>query len=196
MIGLILCGGKSSRMGTDKGLLLKENIPWARLAFNKLAELGLHVLLSVNKMQTEFYQSYFSIDHLVEDNEQLIIGGPLKGLLSVHQFYPNEDIFLLACDMPLIEKKVFDHLIENYNSNPEKEVFVFENEGNIEPLCAIYTSKALKNILSLYICSQLKKHSMKYIIEQFDLLKINLPPEWKTCFNNYNHPDDLSNLIN
>ena len=49
MYGLILCGGKSSRMGTDKGLLKLEANTWAQTAVDKLSELSIPVKLSVNK---------------------------------------------------------------------------------------------------------------------------------------------------
>jgi hypothetical protein len=49
MIGLILCGGQSSRMGMDKGLLQFNGISWAQSAANKMAELNIPVYLSIAK---------------------------------------------------------------------------------------------------------------------------------------------------
>jgi molybdopterin-guanine dinucleotide biosynthesis protein A len=194
MIGLILCGGRSSRMGLDKGLIMQHNIPWARLAFNKLAELGLNVVLSVNKEQTKNYESFFALDHLVPDDEELQIGGPLKGLLSVHQRYPDENILLLACDMPMMDKIVLTNLMETAKKKNSRDAFVFESDGNREPLCAIYTATALQKVMELYQTNQLPKHSLKYVLEQLNTFEIYISDEWKPYFTNYNSPDELSTL--
>ena len=44
MIGVVLCGGNSTRMGSDKGLLKEEEETWAELAGRKLKALQLPVL--------------------------------------------------------------------------------------------------------------------------------------------------------
>ena len=194
MLGLILCGGQSSRMGIDKGLIMQNNIPWARIAFNKLAEQGLNVVLSINKLQAPHYQPYFLLDHLVEDDETLQINGPLKGLLSVHQRFPDENILLLACDMPLMYWLVLQNLLDIAKMKNSKDAFVFENDGNPEPLCAIYTATALQKVMALYNDNQLPKHSMKYVLEQVNTFRNPIPDEWKPYFTNCNSPEDLSSL--
>ena len=72
MFGLILCGGKSSRMGTDKGLLKLEAKTWAQTAVDKFAELNIPVKLSVNKEQYAEYSSVFPIADLIIDDESLV----------------------------------------------------------------------------------------------------------------------------
>ncbi len=47
MIGLILCGGQSSRMGSDKGLLKLEAKTWAQTAIDKMEILHIPVKISV-----------------------------------------------------------------------------------------------------------------------------------------------------
>ena len=194
MIGLILCGGNSNRMKSDKGLIMENNIPWARIAFNKLAELGLNVVLSINSDQKLNYQAFFAPDHLVVDDESLLVGGPLKGLLTIHKKHPYENVFLFACDMPLMDKTVLVKILETAKRKNSRDAFVYENEGNSEPLCAIYTSTALQQVMELYQNNQLQKQSMKYVLEQVDTLTIPIPEEWKIYFTNYNSPDELSTL--
>ena len=194
MLGLILCGGQSSRMGSDKGLLLKDNTPWAILSFYLMDSLGLSVALSINKWQLPLYNSLFPNYQLIADDENIEVGGPLKGLLSVHHRYPDADILALACDMPAMDEIVLTDLINSYNSHPQKEAFVFTNEGNLEPLCAIYTSSALKKVMELYNHNKLPKHSLKFVLEQLDTLKIPLKIDWKQYFTNYNTQNDLGSL--
>jgi len=84
MIGVILCGGQSSRMGTDKGLFTWQANTWAQTAAGKMAALPLPVIISVNRQQYNHYTAFFSINQLVKDNETIEVKGPLRGILSIH----------------------------------------------------------------------------------------------------------------
>ena len=144
MIGAILCGGQSSRMGTDKGLLKLHANTWAQTAVDKLADLSLPVVISVNKNQYADYATIFSAQQLITDNETLEIKGPLVGLLSVHLQHTTEDLLLLACDMPLMETSLLKELVTIYNQQ-SADAFVYTNDGEPEPLCGIYKSSGLKH---------------------------------------------------
>ena len=87
LLGVILCGGKSTRMGADKGLLEKNGKAWVKIIAEKLLSLKLPVVVSINNQQREAYANLFSLDELVVDS--IDIQGPLKGLLSVHQKFPR-----------------------------------------------------------------------------------------------------------
>ena len=93
-------------MGSDKGTLLLREKTWAQWAGEKLsvASPGFFVI-SINAAQLKSYQSFFSANQLILDNEQVDLRGPLLGLLSVHQQFPDKDLFVLACD--LIKMKFF-----------------------------------------------------------------------------------------
>ena len=65
MLGLILCGGQSQRMGSDKGLMKLHEKSWAQLAADKLAAAGIPVKLSVNEQQLSLYADIFSKDELL-----------------------------------------------------------------------------------------------------------------------------------
>src|SRR5258705_6413479 len=142
MTGVVLCGGQSTRMGADKGLLKLQAGTWAQTAIDKMAELPLPVVLSVNEEQYNSYSTIFTIEQLVKDNETINVRGPLRGVLSVHDQYPDAYLFVLACDMPLMETAILKQLFRCYEIQTA-DAFVYTNDGVYEPLCGIYTAKEL-----------------------------------------------------
>ncbi len=193
MTGVVLCGGKSSRMGSDKGLIEQQSEAWGELSANKLIALKLPVVLSVNEQQYPLYSSKFTQLQLIKDDVFLDVYGPLKGILSVHLLQPYNDLLVLACDMPAMQKEVIDYLIQT-SSGKKEEAFVFLNDKYAEPLCALYTTKGLKKIYEKYKQGQLKKHSLHYVLENINTCYLAIPGKWKEYFINYNSPDDLNNL--
>jgi len=114
MLGIILCGGQSSRMGSDKGLLKLEANTWAQTAIDKMADLDIPVKISVNNKQYPGYAAVFGETNLITDDTTLQLRGPLLGVLSCHLKYPSEDLFVLACDMPLMEQSLLNKLYIQY----------------------------------------------------------------------------------
>lgn len=194
MLGIVLCGGKSSRMGTDKGLLKSETGTWVQSAVTKLESLALPVKISVNKDQYPDYSSVFPPDKLITDEPSLQLRGPLYGVLSVYVHNPSEDLFILACDMPLIEPFLLEQLLQSYQANPQYDAFIYTNEGEPEPLCGIYRSTGLSEILEMYNAQQLSKHSMKFMLDHLNSFTIPIPEEHKKFFRNFNAHAELNGL--
>src|SRR5215211_3187804 len=121
MIGIVLSGGESSRMGKDKGLLLSPSgETWARRAFDLLQTVCDQVLVSIHTSQKENYRSHFPENFLMEDDAGLGIKGPLLGLLSAHMRHPNATLLLLACDLVKMKTEVLEHLVHTYKHEPSE----------------------------------------------------------------------------
>lgn len=194
MIGLILCGGQSARMGKDKGLLIKDSITWAQIASEKLTSLNIAVKFSVNRQQLMEYGKIFPIEDLITDNDSLSLKGPLLGVLSVNMRYPLDDLFIVACDLPLLQTKLLTTLMEHYQQSNEFEAFIFTNNKELEPLCGIYTAKGLKKIIELKKENKLLKHSMKFILENLLTKTIPINEANKKQFTNFNTNAQLEDL--
>lgn len=194
MVGVVLCGGQSTRMGTDKGFLKYKSKPWAQVAFDKLHELQLPVLISVNKDQQQKYSAIFPLQLLITDDESFQKKGPFAALMSVHVKNPGQDLFILACDMVLMETALLRELLIKYQDGANYDAFVYANDGQPEPLCGIYKAKGLNNILHLYQTNQLPGYSMRFILEQIATVGIPLENEKKKCFQNFNSPSELKEL--
>jgi molybdopterin-guanine dinucleotide biosynthesis protein A len=194
MLGIILCGGQSSRMGSDKGLLVHEAKTWAQTAFDKLGALNIPIKFSVNDKQQTEYAKVFAADMLIVDNASLEINGPLQGVLSAHLQNPGSDLFLLACDLPLMEANLLKELFSLYKQSKKYEVYIFTNNKEPEPLCGIYTAKALKKIIALQKENKLVKHSMKFILSKLVVCEIAIHDTQKMFFRNFNAHAELNGL--
>lgn len=192
-MGVVLCGGESTRMGSDKALLQINNQTLVERSIQLFSQLCLAVGLSVNMQQYQSYRHLSSLD-VIADNETINVKGPLLGLLSVHEIYPNENLFVLACDLANMNIKVLNELCDNYHKQPGKDVHVFMNNDEYEPLCGIYTSAGLNKIKRLLEQEGLRKFSMKHVIETLNAATYPLPDDWKDYFINVNTKEDLYNL--
>lgn len=141
LMGVILCGGNSSRMGRDKGLILKEGLPWARHMADKLAPFDIPVVFSINPTQVDDYAAFVPPAELVVDATP--VAGPLKGLLSVHAKFPDKDLLLLACDLPDMDHATISQIIDAYLSGGPYEFYAYQEGAFFQPFCGIYTSIGL-----------------------------------------------------
>jgi molybdenum cofactor guanylyltransferase len=148
LTGVVLCGGESRRMGSDKGLLLKDGRPWALYMADKLSRWKIPVLFSINDRQIDGYGAILPSGGWVVDSQGL--AGPLEGLLSVHKKFPERDLLLLACDMLDLDERTISALVDIYRSADSQDFYVYGEmlAGGFlaQPLCGIYTAAGLKTI--------------------------------------------------
>ena len=164
LFGVILAGGKSLRMGTDKGLITIGDTCWAAFMVTKLHDVNLKYLVSINSSQIQLYRRYFIDESLLVDNNDL--AGPIAGLLSIYAKYPKNDFLLLACDMIDMQRQTIETLIKIYNDEPGYNFYVYQNEGFVEPFCAIYTAHGLEILFDQLSTEQLSGSSLQMIFDQ------------------------------
>jgi len=110
----------------------------------KITSLGLPVLISINHNQRHKYLDLFPPDSLIEDITY--VRGPLRGLLSAHEQFPDKDILLLGCDLIDMDTATLEKLISNYKTDGTYEYYTYMESDFAETLCSIYTSKVLKGV--------------------------------------------------
>lgn len=191
--GVVLCGGESTRMGKDKGLLQHASQTWAQIAFEKLHALNIPVVISLNHTQLKPYKAIFSKELLIADDDTFHMGGPLKGIMSVHKQRPQDDLLVLAVDMVNMNKGLLRQLYLRIKQT-SADAIVFKHELHVEPLFGIYNAKALNKVVDLYEKGELKKHSMHFILEQLQTVYIEISAQQEDKFANFNSESDLINL--
>jgi molybdopterin-guanine dinucleotide biosynthesis protein A len=64
--------------------------------------------------------------------------GPVAGILSAQDRYPDAAWLVLACDLPLLDATTLEQLIEARDATADAAVFTSSHDGLPEPLCAIW----------------------------------------------------------
>ena len=190
--GLVLCGGNSTRMKSDKGLLEQDGTRWAALAGQKLQSLCLPVYYSINEYQFDHYSAILPAAQLIVDYPSLPVKGPLKGILSAAEKFPEQGIFLLACDLLDIPEQLLSRLWEAATNDPTLRSICYSFQEQPEPMCCIFQSSILQAILESAQQGRLEKFSVRYIVEHFGVECLPLAAEEYIYFKNYNTPQDLA----
>lgn len=141
LVGLILCGGRSSRMGQDKYLLNYHGIPqWLYLA-ELLSKLSIPYYLSCRAEQlSKIPKAINTILDLESSNFQ----GPLRALDSAHKKYTQLSFLVLACDLVGLTLRSIQYLLANRKPNLYLSAYHNPQTGFNEPLCAIWETQGLK----------------------------------------------------
>lgn len=187
MTGLVLCGGQSRRMGADKGLLKnKDAISWAQLACDKLHLFCETVYVSVNPAQTD-YAALFPKNRLIKDDAALSVKGPLLGMLSAFKQLPEEDIFVLACDIVDMTTDLLSDLYNFYKPD-SGDIFIYRNRNFPEPLCGIHTRQALAYMDHFTERPGNTNYSIRFFLAKLNVVYLDIPEEQQQCFMNHNYP--------
>jgi molybdopterin-guanine dinucleotide biosynthesis protein A len=141
--GLVLSGGKSTRMGEDKGLIPYHGIPQRDHLYQLLNQVCDTTYLSVREDQKEEIAA--EVNTIVDKNEYR---GPYNGLLSAHKTFPDVAWLVLACDLPLIDRESLKDLINARDVTKMATAFADAENPLPEPLCALWEPKALSTSLS------------------------------------------------
>ncbi len=142
LYGLILAGGKSSRMGHDKGAIDYHGKAQREYEAELAAAFCNQTFISCRKNQDELIETRFK--KVYDTFEGL---GPFGGLLSAFRAHPNAAWLSLACDLPYLDKAVVSNLVKH--RNPTKLATCFYNPETEfpEPLITIWEPKAYPVLL-------------------------------------------------
>ncbi|MCK8520973.1 molybdenum cofactor guanylyltransferase [Aquimarina sp. D1M17] len=182
--GIILAGGKSSRMGTDKGLLFFNEKMFIQHIIDSITPLVSEILIVSEN--TEYDQlGYKRVEDSIKNSGP--IGGIHAGLSSSEREYN----LILSCDVPLITSKLLKRLLTKENS--VFDIVQFEANGNTIPLIALFKRQCLKKCQELL--DQGEKRLRKLVLE-LRTKTISLPKEEHILVSNINTMKDLNEIKN
>jgi len=176
--GLVLVGGKSTRMGADKSQLAYHNMPQSDYAIQLLESLGLDTFVSVRAGQ--------EIEKHKHITDAFVGLGPFGAICSAFMKNPNQAYLVLATDLPYVSEELLTLLISK--RNPKKIATAIKGKAAkfMEPLITIWEPKAYPILLSYlaqgYSCPRkILINSDVEIIEVEDALirNVNTPEEFE-----------------
>ncbi|RYF63544.1 MAG: molybdenum cofactor guanylyltransferase [Cytophagaceae bacterium] len=134
--GLVLMGGQSTRMGRDKSALVYHDKPQREHLTDLLSPLCQRVYWSVNERQfAELSYSGKLLDNYSES-------GPLGGLLSAFDTYPDVAWLVVPCDLPNLDSGTLQTLQANRNTSTLATAFWDADRSGAEPLVSLWEPSA------------------------------------------------------
>ncbi|MBS1952761.1 MAG: molybdenum cofactor guanylyltransferase [Cyanobacteria bacterium SZAS-4] len=185
---LVLCGGKSRRMGRPKAFLPFEGTTMVNHVLNQVRDLFAEVFIVAN--EPDNYED-LGVD-VVKDI--LPYRGPLGGILSGLLVAKHEYTFVIACDMPFVDKRLIREMTAARHGN---DVVVLTHDMGVEPLLGLYSKNCIKPLEESLFAGNLSLQEflsgLKAQPFEYDAGSSN--GEELPAFFNVNTPQDYSRAI-
>jgi len=183
--GILLAGGKSSRMGKDKALIRYGDETFLSNSIKKLNNLFDEVLVVVDNVEKYYFENARFIKDIYPGK------GPMGGIHAALKAAENDWIFVIPCDMPLWEPVLVDEIL-THRFNYDIVVPLIKN--HLEPLFALYKKTCIP------VMEECLNKGLIKVTELYPLVNTNYLNLYKICereelsksFFNVNTPEDLN----
>lgn len=138
LYGLVLAGGRSRRMGTDKALLVHDGRSQLQKTFDLLVPLTHRQFVSARPDQADDEERR-RFPQVLDRYDGI---GPVAGIMSAMDEYPDVDWLVVACDLPNLDALTLQQLVEKRSRTRPFTAYQSSSDGLPEPLCAIYGCEA------------------------------------------------------
>lgn len=181
--GIILAGGKSSRMGTDKGLLKFNDKSFIEYSIAAMKPLVSQIIIISNNADYDKF-NLKRVEDLIKD------AGPLAGLYSGLKVSKTEYNLVLSSDIPLIRTEILKKLIKECEDN--FDVIQIMSKNKSMPLIALYRKRCEKVFHHLL---QNNERRLQVAVIQCKVKNIVLNPSLELFVTNINTPEDLEKMV-
>jgi molybdenum cofactor guanylyltransferase len=177
VLGAVLCGGASRRMGVDKATYPIEGVAMARRVADALVAAGCARVIAVGGDERELNGLGLDFVH-----DQFPAEGPLGGILTA--LAVGTPVVVVACDLPNIRPATVEALVAALD---EHDV-AMARSNRVEPLCAVWSEGAHQHLQARFRAGE---RAMHRAIEGLDTAWISVP---EAEVRNINTPSDLGSL--
>ena len=186
LTGVILAGGASTRFnGIIKAKIVIDGKTIISRILDTLGEIFDDMIIVTNNPK-EFIE--YSQCRIIGD--LFLNKGPLGGIHAAMKVSDRDALFVLAGDMPKLDKKIITLQTEFYKNN-KCDILIPQINNNIEPLHGIY-NRSLVGILEAYL-QQSDNFAIREFLKVVDVryLLIEDSVRARNAFTNINSPDDI-----
>ena len=127
---VILCGGKSLRMGRDKAELEFEGQTFLDHIAEELSGFD-ELIISIDSFEKHPMIKLKALTDIFPDC------GPMGGIHTALSGCKSDALFVVPCDMPLIKREFAEYLCSQLNEETDAVVPI-TSDGHLHPLCAVY----------------------------------------------------------
>jgi molybdenum cofactor guanylyltransferase len=179
---VILCGGKSSRMGEDKALLpFSSSNSLTQYQYERLKPFFKEIYLSSKINKFDFLEDTSLI---LDENKEVF--SPILALNTIFNKLKKKKVFIITVDTPFVSIESISKLIEK---SKDVDICVAKTE-KIHNLCGVFSSNISESINTM-IESDI--HKIGYLLKNNNTLLINFPNDNE--FMNINNKEDYSNSL-
>jgi molybdopterin-guanine dinucleotide biosynthesis protein A len=194
--GVILAGGKSSRMGTNKALLQINGKPIIEQIADLLKSLFSKVIVITNSPEEYPFLNLPLFQDVFKHR------GPMGGIHSGLFNSETENIFVVPCDAPFINREIIEKILSAQSKHKIKICYA---AGFLQPLTGIYSKEHLKEFES-WLCggesdhdtiSEIKQCKIGTFVQRLGCEIINFDEcEARQAFENINTPVEFAAVKN
>ncbi len=159
LYGLVVCGGNSSRMGTDKSMLVYHQQPQRYHVYEMLQPFCEQVFISCNAEQAGTIED----NYLFLTDHALYTGiGPMAALLTAFTNFPEKDMLLIGCDYPFLTAPDLQNFLLLCKKENRAAAFYNEGEDIYEPLLAYCPASSFTKLKEMF---DEKQYSLQHFLK-------------------------------
>ena len=182
--GIILAGGKGSRIGGDKGLVLYKRKPFIGYITEALKPFVDEIIIVTNNSEYAQY-NHKCVPDIIEN------AGPIAGIYSGLFHSKTELNIVLSCDVPLVNDIIIKKLIQGVSNN--EDMVYINSSGNINPLIAIYKKRCLHSCLDAL---KRGEHRLLSLVDTLEAKSITIEKSLEKYIQNINTKKELKTIEN
>lgn len=170
---IILAGGESKRMGSDKAFLLHEGRPFISAIASEMRMVSDDVIVMIGRKRREDFEAALGTEVRVYNDDQYL-GNPVGGILSSFAHAKHSSAVVVACDSPLVKAAVIGYLFQALQAHSAAvPLWEDENKMTMEPLCAVYDVAEAKRAL-LQVIHEEKVTPKRMVLLLEDVLYVDV----------------------
>jgi molybdopterin-guanine dinucleotide biosynthesis protein A len=181
---ILLAGGKSQRMGTDKGSLHLNGKTFIKHICDALQPIVGSNILIVSANKEYDVLGFPRIEDIVENK------GPVGGLYTALAASKTKINLILSIDVPMVSTELLQWLLESHNET--YMVTQTKSGDKTSPLIGVY-DRSMRIVFGEHLAgNQLK---LRQVIEDVKHQTIEVPEKWSNQLQNINTQEEYQNLI-
>lgn len=182
--GLVLSGGKSSRMGRDKGLILFKNIPLFMHSVTRLSPQVGTIFVNANQNLSDYQKEGLPV---ITDNP-MRFDGPLSGFLTGLRHCKTPYLLVVPCDSPFFPMDLASRLATQLLADESDLAFVITKE-KWQPVFALIKKETMPKLISFL---ESKERKIETWYRKMKTSRVNFDDE--SAFYNINTLYDLEQI--